>query len=89
MLATLNQHLGLEHYRFHVIEQWPDGPRKAAGLAAARSTFESLRHAASEDASFVCMACGRKDILWPREAGFAAENQASDEKPAGPQRSTQ
>jgi hypothetical protein len=37
-----NQKLAMEHYRIHVMEQWPDGPRKQAGLAAARSTIESL-----------------------------------------------
>ena len=34
--------LSVEHYRMHLMELWPDGPRKEAGLAAARSTLESL-----------------------------------------------
>ena len=37
-----NEALAMEHYRIHVMEQWPDGPRKQAGLAAAQSTIESL-----------------------------------------------
>jgi len=37
-----NEWLAMQHYRIHVMEQWPDGPRKQAGLAAARSTIESL-----------------------------------------------
>jgi hypothetical protein len=30
-----------EHYRLHVIEQWPEGPRKAVALSATRSSLQS------------------------------------------------
>lgn len=83
MLSSLNQHLALEHYRFHVIEQWPDGPRKTAGLFAARSAFDSLSHTLSSDAvndaSFVCTACSRKNILFSAQRRLNAENPAADE----------
>lgn len=50
--------LAMEHYRMHVMEQWPDSPRKAAGLAAVRSTIESLQKTAPADAAeFVCCDC--------------------------------
>ena len=31
--------IAFEHYIVHVIELWPDGPRKEAGLASARSAL--------------------------------------------------
>lgn len=31
-----------EHYRLHVIEEWPDSPHKQAALAAIRSKLASL-----------------------------------------------
>ena len=34
--------LAVEHYRIHLMELWPDGPRKEAGLAAAHSAIESM-----------------------------------------------
>jgi hypothetical protein len=37
-----NEWPAVEHYRIHVMELWPDGPRKEAGLAAARSDLGSL-----------------------------------------------
>ena len=38
----LSEWLASEHYRIHVMGLWPDGPRKEAGLVAARSALESL-----------------------------------------------
>jgi hypothetical protein len=50
--------LAMEHYRLHVIERWPDGPVKHAGLAAVRSTLESLETIAPTSASlFECATC--------------------------------
>jgi len=34
--------MAMEQYRIQVMEQWPDGPRKECGLAAARSALEGL-----------------------------------------------
>ncbi len=34
--------LAMEHYRLHVVEQWPEGPYKHAALAAIHSTLNSL-----------------------------------------------
>lgn len=51
--------LANEHSRIHLIEQWPDGTRKEAALAAARSALESLlQSAGSNRSSFHCMVCG-------------------------------
>jgi hypothetical protein len=53
--------LATEHYRIHVMEQWPDGPRKDVGLAAARSALESLLRAAPPNESeFTCAVCARR-----------------------------
>lgn len=49
--------LAMEHYRIHVMEEWPDGPRKEAGLAAARSALESLMRTMPQGPSFLCAAC--------------------------------
>jgi len=37
-----NQWLAMEHYRLHEVEQWPEGRKKCATLAAIRSSMESL-----------------------------------------------
>jgi len=34
--------IAMEHHRLHLIEKWPDSPRKEANLAAIRSTLASL-----------------------------------------------
>jgi hypothetical protein len=31
-----------EHHRLHIVEEWPDGPRKEAVLTAIRSTLDRL-----------------------------------------------
>ena len=31
-----------EHYRLHVIEEWPESPRKAVALSAIQSSLQSL-----------------------------------------------
>jgi hypothetical protein len=50
--------LASEHSRIHVIEQWPEGPRKEAALAAARSTMDSLLRSGRADVSaFHCTVC--------------------------------
>jgi hypothetical protein len=37
-----SQWLAMEQYRLQCVEQWPEGPRKQAELAAIRSAMESL-----------------------------------------------
>jgi len=49
--------LAMEHYRIHVIELWPGGPRKEAALAAARSALEVLAWTMPEGSSFTCATC--------------------------------
>jgi hypothetical protein len=53
--------LAAEHYRIHLMERWPDGSRKEAGLAAARSALESLTRVMPNGSSFICATCaGRR-----------------------------
>jgi hypothetical protein len=50
--------LAMEHYRLHVIEQWPYGPEKEARLAAVHATIESLaRTAPLDEPPFECATC--------------------------------
>jgi hypothetical protein len=51
--------LAMEHYRIHVMELWPDGPEKEAGLASARSALESLIQIMPR-ASFACTTCANR-----------------------------
>ena len=53
--------LAQEHYRIHVMEQWPDGPRRDAGLAAARSALATLLRTPPVGASgFMCDICASR-----------------------------
>ena len=52
--------LAVEHYRIHVMELWPDGPRKTAGLAAARSALDRLVKTKPGDSSFLCATCASR-----------------------------
>ena len=56
--------LAMEHYRIHLMEEWPDGPRKDAGLAAAHAALEALQISAPVASTFVCHICGKR-----RESG--------------------
>lgn len=58
----LNNWLAMEHYRLHVVEQWPDGPRKQAAIAAVRSSLRSLlaNRPEEEEELFVCSVCGNR-----------------------------
>ena len=50
--------LAIEHYRLHLMEEWPEGARKDAGVAAARSALNSLeRTAPVNSAVFECAIC--------------------------------
>jgi hypothetical protein len=47
--------MAVERNRIAVMELWPEGPRKEAGLAAARSSLESLAWNMREGCSFACV----------------------------------
>ncbi len=49
--------LATEHNRIHLIEEWPEGPRKEAALASARSALESLQRSLPCDETFRCAIC--------------------------------
>ena len=55
--------LAMEHYRLHVMEQWPAGPRKNTAVAAVRSAIESLRCGQPDDSTWECVVCGRATSL--------------------------
>ena len=56
-----SQWIGMEHYRMHLFEAWPDGPRKEANLAAVRSALKALEQAAPVAAPlFVCEICAAR-----------------------------
>jgi hypothetical protein len=38
----LSNWIATEYHRLHLVEKWPDSPRKEANLAAIRSTLASL-----------------------------------------------
>jgi hypothetical protein len=53
--------LAAEHTRIHLMEQWPDGPRKETALAAARSAIDGLlRSARSDESGFRCLVCANR-----------------------------
>ena len=52
--------IAFEHYRIHVIELWPDGPRKDAGLASARSVLDRMVRAMPEGSSLACAICASR-----------------------------
>jgi hypothetical protein len=60
-------HMGptaFEHYRIHAIELWPEGPRKEAGLASARSVLDRMVRTMPEASSFACAICAsRRQIV--------------------------
>jgi len=56
---TALEWLAVEHYRIHLMELWPDGPRKEAGLAAARSAIESMGCMRARS-SFRCATCATR-----------------------------
>jgi hypothetical protein len=55
-----NEWLAMEHYRIHVMELWPDGPKKEAGLGAARFALGSLGRTVPKASSFACTACASR-----------------------------
>jgi|HubBroStandDraft_6_1064221.scaffolds.fasta_scaffold347901_3 hypothetical protein len=56
-LAMHIEWMAVEHHRIHLMEQWPDGHRKDAGLAAARSALASLARILPAGSSFACATC--------------------------------
>jgi len=45
--------MGFEQYRIHVMERWPDCPRKRAGLASASSALDGIARSMSNKGSVV------------------------------------
>ncbi len=52
--------LAAEHYRLHLMEQWPEGSMKEAGLNAARSALGSLARSLPTGSSYVCPICASR-----------------------------
>ena len=55
---TLGSWINMEHYRLHCVEEWSDGPRKEAALAAIHSSLERLAAVASSEPT--CMVCAAR-----------------------------
>jgi hypothetical protein len=55
-----SERLAFEHYQIHVMELWPDGPRKEAGLASVRYALESLARTIPKGSSFTCTTCASR-----------------------------
>jgi hypothetical protein len=56
--------LAAEHYRLHMMERWPEGSVKDAGLAAARSALENLTRTVPQASSYLCPVCaGRRHSI--------------------------
>mgnify|MGYP001544346772 CR=1 FL=1 len=56
--------ISMEHYRLHLVEEWPDSPYKQATLAAIRSAIGSLSCGSLAPAAESCSICrGREKAL--------------------------
>jgi hypothetical protein len=59
----LSNWIAVEHYRLHLVERWPNSPRKEATLAAVYSALASLdQDARSATATQECVVCGRRRV---------------------------
>jgi hypothetical protein len=47
----------VEHHRLHIIETWPEGPRRQSALAAVRSALHGLLRAGPDLECFDCYVC--------------------------------
>jgi hypothetical protein len=66
--------LAVEHHRIHIMELWPDGPRRRSGLTAARSALDSLARNLPKGFSFTCTTCAsRVDGDDPDSAGSSGD----------------
>ena len=72
------QWVAMEHYRLHMVEEWPDSPYKQATLAAIQSTLVSLLPeagvATSQQQCAICMSRKRtsKVLDFPSATPIAA-----------------
>ena len=55
-----SERLAIKHYRIHVTETRPDGPRKVAGLAAAWFALKRWAGTMPEGSSFKCATCASR-----------------------------
>jgi hypothetical protein len=73
MNAMLSEWMAVERNRIAVMEQWPEEPRKEAGLAAARSSLDNLARNMRKGCSvaYVTYPCMRQTpIEIPRAQGI-------------------
>ncbi len=68
------EQLAVEHHRIHVMEHWPEGPLKTAGIAAASSRLQSLTRLIGEGAPFVCLTCSGNSNVTIVEAAARPED---------------
>jgi hypothetical protein len=60
---VIHEWLGVEHDRIHVMELWPAGHRKVAGLVAARSAIGNIVRTMPTGSSFACGTCAGRTQL--------------------------
>ena len=73
--------LAVEHHRIHLMEQWPDGPRKEAGLNSARSALKSLLVSAPSSDSFACGVCSSKSLCTTLVSSIGGTHRKKGERP--------
>ena len=73
-----SQWMAFEHNRIHVMEQWPDGPTKEAGLASAWSALDRVTREMPDGSSFTCVICaGRRQKVTVRPGALGAHRRPS------------
>jgi hypothetical protein len=68
----VSEWMAMERNRIAVMELWPDGPRKEAGLVAARSSLESLARNMREGCSVACVRIPHAQTICRPAHGLAA-----------------
>lgn len=56
----LHESIAMEHYRLHTVEQWPDGPYKAATLDAIHASLTRLTRDAAATYAPACSICSNR-----------------------------
>ena len=59
----ISEWMAHEHYRLHLVEKWPQSPRKEATLAAIFSTLASLDRDWRSATAQTCLVCRESRIV--------------------------
>jgi hypothetical protein len=58
--AMPGEWIAMEHYRMHIVEGWPDSPRKASTLAAIQSALGALVNDHRQPECHICRSRSKK-----------------------------